>query len=76
MAYDFYLAAERMSKIAFLCYYPSFITQDFCDQHKRRLYTKDPIHYAQFAEYGTSDENWYVVDGVLRKYVNSKWINK
>lgn len=54
---------------------PIFITQDFLDQMKRRLYTKDPIHYAQFAEYGTSDENWYIVDGILRKYVNGKRIN-
>lgn len=26
---------------------------------KRRLYTKDPEHYAQWAELGTSDLNWY-----------------
>lgn len=53
---------------------PPFLTDDFCDQHKRRLYTKAPELYPQFAEYGTSDENWYVVNGKLLKYVNGKII--
>lgn len=51
---------------------PPFLTDDFCDQHKRRLFTKAPELYPQFAEYGTSDENWYFVDGRLRRYVNGK----
>lgn len=51
---------------------PDFITEDLCNQHKRRLYTKDNIHYKQFAEYGESEENWYVVDGELVKYINGK----
>ena len=53
---------------------PLFLTQDFCDQHKRRLYTKAPNLYPQFAPYGTSEENWYFVDGQIRKYVNGKRI--
>lgn len=51
---------------------PPFLTPEFCDQHKRRLYTKAPGLYPQFAEYGKSEENWYFVDGRLRRYVNGK----
>lgn len=53
---------------------PPFLTEEFCDQHKRRLYTKAPDLYPQFASYGTSEENWYVVDGKLLKYINGKQI--
>jgi hypothetical protein len=53
---------------------PYFHTQEYFDQMKRRLYTKDPVHYKQFAEYGESQENWYFVDGEWRKYVNGKRI--
>lgn len=53
-------------------YRPSFHTKEYFDQMKRRLYTKYPEHYAQWADLGTSEENWYFVDGVWRKYVNSK----
>ena len=51
---------------------PPFLTDDFGDQHKRRLYTKAPELYPQFAEYGKSEENWYFVEGRLRRYVNGK----
>lgn len=51
---------------------PPFLTEDFCNQHKRRLFTKNPEHYRQFAEYGKSDENWYCIDGEIVKYVNGK----
>ena len=54
---------------------PSFHCQEYFDQMKRRLYTKDPIHYAEFADLGTSDVNWYVVDGKWRHYRNGKLIN-
>lgn len=53
---------------------PSFHTQDYFDQMKRRLYTKDPEHYKQWEYLGKSNENWYFVDGVWRKYVNGKRI--
>lgn len=53
-------------------YRPDFLTSDFCDQHKRRLFTKDSAHYVQFAHLGTSDENWYFVDGRLVRYANGK----
>ena len=51
---------------------PAFITRELCDQHKRRLYTKDPEHYRQFAKYGTSPENWYIVDGRIVKYISAE----
>lgn len=51
---------------------PNWHTQEYYDQMKRRLYTKDPEHYAQWANLGKSDCNWYFVDGVWRKYVNGK----
>lgn len=53
---------------------PPFLTSDLCDQHKRRLYTKTPELYPQFAEYGKSEENWYFVDGEIVKYINGKRI--
>lgn len=54
---------------------PTFLTTDFCNQHKRRLFCKSPEKYPQFAEYGTSEENWYVIDGQIVKYINGKRIN-
>ena len=55
---------------------PPFLTDSFCDQHKRRLYTKAPELYPQFAKYGKSDENWYVVDGEIVKYIKGKRISE
>ena len=55
---------------------PAFQCQEYFDQMKRRLYTKDPIHYAEFADLGTSDVNWYVVDGKWRHYRNGKVVNE
>ena len=54
---------------------PPFLTAEFCAQHRRRLYTKSPKLYMQWADLGTSDENWYFVDGELLKYKNGKRIN-
>ena len=62
------------SKNAELCE-PKFLSLDeLILQHRRRLYSKSPDKYRQFAEYGTSDINYYVVDGELLKYVNGKRI--
>lgn len=38
---------------------PLFHTQDYFDQMKRRLFTKNQEHYKQWAYLGTSDINWY-----------------
>jgi hypothetical protein len=51
---------------------PPFLTDDFCDQHKRRLFTKAPELYPQFEKYGKNYENWYFLDGNIVKYVNGK----
>lgn len=55
---------------------PMFHTQEYFDNMKARLYTKNPQHYAQFEEYGTSEENWYwsQEQDEWRKYVNGKRI--
>ena len=55
---------------------PSFHTEEFFDQMKRRLYTKNPEHYAQWAYLGTSKINWYFVDGEWRYYKNGKRVNE
>ena len=53
---------------------PNWHTQEYFNQMKRRLYTKDPQHYAEWADLGKSEENWYFVDGAWRKYINGKRI--
>lgn len=52
---------------------PKWHTQAYYDQMKRRLYSKNPEHYKQWAHLGESDCNWYFVDGEWRKYVNGVW---
>ena len=55
---------------------PPFHTQEYFEQMKRRLYTKDPAHYAQWAHLGTSEDNWYwsPSEGKFIKYRNGKRI--
>lgn len=55
---------------------PDWHTQEYYDQMKRRLYTKDPEHYKQWADLGESQENWCwsQEQGEWRKYVNGKRI--
>lgn len=53
---------------------PAFHTPEFIKQMKRRLYTKNPEHYKQWAHLGESNENWYFVNGEFVKYVNGKRI--
>ena len=55
-------------------YRPDWHTYEYYDQMKRRLYTKDPEHYKQWADLGESNCNWYFVDGEWQKYVNGKRI--
>jgi hypothetical protein len=57
-------------------YRPAWHTQEYYDQMKRRLYTKDPEHYKQWAHLGESQENWYwsEKEGAFIKYVNGKRI--
>lgn len=57
-------------------YSPDFLkNQELLDARKRRLYSKSPNLYPQFASYGTSEENWYCVSGHIVKYVNGKRVN-
>ena len=65
--------AERYSAFAEACR-PYFHTQEYFDQMKRRLFTKDSKHYAQWAHLGTSEVNWYFVDGEWRYYIDGKRI--
>ena len=53
---------------------PEFHIQEYFDQMKRRLYTKDNNHYSQWAHLGQSEENWYYVNSEWRKYVNGKLV--
>lgn len=63
-------AKEYSDKADKIC--PKFISNELCDQHKRRLYTKDKKLYSCFEQYGISDENWYIVNNKLIKYINGK----
>ena len=53
---------------------PEWMTGELCDQHKRRLHTKNPQRYPHWGHLGTSRENWYVVNGEIKKYINGKII--
>lgn len=53
---------------------PPFHTQEYFDQMKRRLYSKNKEHYKQWSHLGESNENWYFVDGEWQKYINGKRI--
>lgn len=68
-----YVAAAN-SNIYCLTNKPDFLTQEFCDQHKRRLYTKNPIHYSKFRELGESYDNWYYLNNQIKIYNTNKGI--
>ena len=51
--------AKTSSAYADMFFRPLFHTQPYFDSMKRRLYTKDPEHYAEWAIYGESEVNWY-----------------
>lgn len=53
---------------------PNFHTQEYFNQMKRRLYTKDKEHYKQWSSLGESDVNWYFVGGNWIYYKNGKKI--
>lgn len=68
----YYNLAKVESHYATDCHPIDWHTQEYYDHMKRRLYTKDGIHYAQWSHLGKSDYNLYYVDGEWRKYVNGK----
>lgn len=47
---------------------PSFHTEDYFEQMKRRLYTKDPKFYANWWYLGVSYDNWYYINGQWKFY--------
>lgn len=51
---------------------PSFLTEDFCNQHKRRLFTKNKKAFSCFSSLGESQENWYFVNNQLLVYGNNR----
>jgi hypothetical protein len=53
---------------------PPFHTEEFLNQMKRRLYTKNPQLYSQWYNFGMSFVNFYFIDGVMRKYIDGKQI--
>lgn len=55
---------------------PDFLCQEYFDNFKKRLYTKDPNFYKQFEQYGTTDENWYFFEGKWKIYVGGKLIKE
>lgn len=55
---------------------PAFHTAEYLDQMKRRLFSKNPEYYKQWASLGESNENWYFVKGEWIKYVNGKRIKE
>lgn len=54
---------------------PEFHTLGYFQQMKRRLYTKNPEFYSDWAYLGTSEVNWYFVEGEWRYYVKGKRVN-
>lgn len=59
------------------CIRPPFHTGEYFKQMKRRLYTKNPQHYSQWAHLGTSEDNWYwsQKENKFIKYRNGKRID-
>lgn len=51
---------------------PIFHTEEYFNQMKRRLYTKDNKLYSLYSELGESDINWYYVDNEWLYYKNGK----
>lgn len=51
---------------------PSFHIEEYFNQMKRRLFTKNQEHYKQWRHLGVSNENWYWVDNNWKKYINGK----
>lgn len=58
-------------------YKPTFHTQEYFDQMKRRLFEKDEEHYKQWSHLGKSDINWYwsQSENKFIKYRNGKRID-
>jgi len=51
---------------------PDFICEELYTNFKRRLYTKDSTLYARWKYLGTTNANYYYIDGHWIKYENGK----
>ena len=51
---------------------PKFICDALYINFKKRLYTKDPIYYKKWEDLGSTEANYYFVDGHWWKYENGK----
>ena len=51
---------------------PEWHCEEYYINMKRRLYTKNPEHYKQWAHLGKSNQNFYYIDGEWRIYENGK----
>ena len=49
-------------------YKPNFQTEEYFENMKKRLYTKNKGHYKQWESLGESYENWYWVDNKWKIY--------
>ena len=63
--------AQFWNDIALTCT-PNWLTNGLCNQHKKRLYTKNPELYLQFKQFGKSYDNWYIVDNELKIYCTNE----
>lgn len=51
---------------------PEFLCDELYDNFKKRLYAKDPKLYSFYEIYGSTNANYYFVDGHWIKYENGK----
>lgn len=67
--------ARKMSEQA-MAFKPNFHTEEYFNQMKKRLYTKNPLYYIRWKDLGKSDCNWYWSDDENKfiKYVDGKRI--
>ena len=67
--------AKKMSEQA-MAFKPNFHTEEYFNQMKRRLYSKNNQYYSQYSYLGESDCNWYWSDDENKfiKYINGKRI--
>lgn len=72
---NYFEEAKILSKEA-LKYLPEFITQEYLDYFKGRLYTKDNSLYFQFKIPYKVEYSMYFIDGEWRYYLKGKLIKK
>lgn len=67
--------ARKMSEQA-MAFKPNFHIEEYFNQMKRSLYTKNPLYYIRWKDLGKSDCNWYWSDDENKfiKYIDGKRI--